>query len=249
MTGAVVFENVSVSHPGGVQALSEASFAIPAGAFCVVLGPSGAGKSTLLRAINGLTTTDAGRIVIEGRALERRSLKALRRRIAMIYQHYNLVGRASVAMNVASGALPGLAGWRAITGLYPAAVKDGACRLVAAVGLDQSQMNRRAEQLSGGQQQRVGVARAFMAAPTIVLADEPVASLDPQTAQDILRLIRDEAKARGATVMCSLHQLDLAREFADWLLALRGGRVVFSGPAAGFWSRPDAGLSLYGEAA
>jgi phosphonate transport system ATP-binding protein len=147
----------------------------------------------------------------------------------MIHQHFNLVPRASVAENVVSGALPAVSTLQAITGLFPAAHRRRACELVAAVGLGQDQLRKRVEALSGGQQQRVGIARAFMLAPRVILADEPVASLDPQTSKVILGLLRGQARENGATVVCSLHQVDLARAFADRVIALRGGELVFDG--------------------
>lgn len=235
MNGAytIAFDRVTKAFPNGVRALSAVSFGVPAGAFCVVLGPSGSGKSTLLRTVNGLVAPDAGSIHIGDVELLPRTLKALRRRVAMIYQQYALVERATVAHNVISGALCEIPTWRAILGLFPARDRRKACELLAAVGLEPAHLARRVSELSGGQQQRVGIARAFMGDPRIILADEPVASLDPQTSRDIMRLLRRQARERGATVLCSLHQMDLAAEFADHIVALRQGEVAFDGtPAA-----------------
>lgn len=229
----VAFDGVAKTFADGTRALAGVSFGVGSGEFCVVLGPSGSGKSTLLRAVNGLTVPDAGVIRIGGCALSPRTLNDLRRRVAMIYQHYALVERATVAHNVMAGALAGMPVWRAMLGLFPARDRRKACELLAAVGLEPAHLIRRVGELSGGQRQRVGIARAFMSDPQVILADEPVASLDPQTSRDIMGLLRSEARERGATVVCSLHQMDLAAEFADRIVALRQGEIVFDGaPAA-----------------
>lgn len=229
---ALEFERVGLTFPGGTVGLHDISVAVPAGTFCVVLGPSGAGKSSLLRTVNGLARPTSGTIRVHGQTLDKNSLRRIRPQIAMIFQHYNLVGRSSVAHNVIAGALPSMPFWRGMLGLYPDADRTKACALIEAVGLEEVHLTRRAEQLSGGQQQRVGVARAFMLDPKIILADEPVASLDPKTSRDVLELLRREARRRGATVLCSLHQIDLAREFADLALIVRAGELVRHGDAS-----------------
>jgi phosphonate transport system ATP-binding protein len=231
---AVVFAGVGKTFADGTRALNDVSFAVAAGEFCVILGPSGSGKSTLLRTVNGLAVPDAGCIVLGGEALTPITLPRLRRRVAMIYQQFALVNRASVAHNVIAGALPEMPTLRAVLGLFGAKDKQKACDLLAAVGLAPEHLMRRVSELSGGQQQRVGIARAFMADPTVILADEPVASLDPRTSRDIMTLLRREARERGATVLCSLHQLDLAMEFADRIVALRNGEAIFNGPPSAF---------------
>jgi phosphonate transport system ATP-binding protein len=226
----IEFHAVERRFPGGTLALSGVSFAIPRGQFCVVLGASGAGKSTLLRCLNGLATPTAGKVVIDSTPVTRKSLRVLRPRIGMIHQSFALVERASVAHNVVAGALPRIATVPALLGLIPREYQRKACQLLSEVGLGEEHLARRASALSGGQQQRVGIARAFMLEPDIILADEPVASLDPTTSRDILALIKDEAETRGATALCSLHQLDLAQAFADRIVALKAGRIVFDGP-------------------
>ncbi|MDE8654476.1 phosphonate ABC transporter ATP-binding protein [Novosphingobium album (ex Liu et al. 2023)] len=223
------FEHVGKRYPDGTIALGDVSFEVPPGQFCVILGRSGAGKSTLLRCVNGLASPSSGRVVVDGVEVTPATLRQLRPRIGMIHQSFNLVPRASVAANVIAGALPAVSTGRALLGLFPRALRDKACALIADVGLGQEHLPRRVAALSGGQQQRVGIARAFMLDPAYVLADEPVASLDPQTSADILTLIRREAKERGAAVLCSLHQIDLTMRFADRVLALRDGRIVFDG--------------------
>lgn len=226
----VQFDAVRKVWPDGTGALEEVSLIVPAGQFCVLLGHSGAGKSTLLRCVNGLETPTGGTVRIDGQIVGPTSLRGLRPRIAMVHQQFGLVTRASVAANVMAGAVPALPHWRVLAGLYPPHLKARACHLLRVVGLEEAHLVRRAEQLSGGQQQRLGLARAFMLDPALILADEPVASLDPAISRDVLSLLREQAQDRGTTVLCSLHQLDLARLFADRVVALHRGRVVFDGP-------------------
>ena len=230
----LVFKAVGRRFADGTQALSDVSLRVPAGQFCVLLGASGAGKSTLLRLVNGLDSATQGTVDFNGVRVQGSSLARIRPRVAMIHQQFNLVTRSSVERNVLSGMLPTLPLWRAIAALFPLPARRRACELIAAVGLGEEHLRRRVAELSGGQQQRVGIARAFMLDPAVVLADEPVASLDPRTSRDIMALLRTQSRQRAATVLCSLHQIDLAREFADRIVALRDGRVVFDGTAAEF---------------
>lgn len=225
----IEFQQISKTWPDGTRALSDISLAIPRGQFCVVLGPSGAGKSTLLRAVNGLVRPSTGRVVIDGTELSAATERELRQRTAMIHQHFNLTLRMSVAGNVLAGALPTVSMVRALLGWFTPAQRARACALLAGVGLAPKHLLRRAGELSGGQQQRVGIARAFMLDPEVVLADEPVGSLDPKISRDILALIRDAARERDTSVVCSLHQVDLAREFGDRIVGMRDGRIVFDG--------------------
>ncbi|MGL1832285.1 phosphonate ABC transporter ATP-binding protein [Rhodocyclaceae bacterium SMB388] len=228
------FESLRKVWPDGTVAMDEISLEVPQGQFCVILGPSGAGKSTLLRAVNGLTRPTAGRVMIDDIELNPRTQRELRQRVAMIHQHFNLTNRMSVAGNVLAGLLPTVSTVRALSGWFRAEQRVKACQLLERVGLLPMHLTRRAGDLSGGQQQRVGIARAFMLDPEVVLADEPVASLDPKISADILTLIRDAARERGATVLCSLHQVDLAREFGDRIVGMRDGKVVFDGTPAEF---------------
>jgi phosphonate transport system ATP-binding protein len=156
-------------------------------------------------------------------------LRRIRPQVAMIHQQFNLSLRSSVATNVLSGVLPSISTWRAMMHLFPSAYRRKACELLAAVGLGEEHLRRRVSNLSGGQQQRVGIARAFMLDPVVVLADEPVASLDPKVSRDILSLLKHESRVRDTTVLCSLHQVGLARQFADRVVAIRGGLVAFDG--------------------
>ena len=228
----IVFDQAEKRFPDGTKALDGVSFTVPRGQFCVVLGPSGAGKSTLLRAVNGLAVLTGGSVAVDETVVGPRSLNRLRPRIGMIHQGFNLVARASVADNVVAGALPRIGTIPALFGIVPKPYQRKACDLLEAVGLGEAHLIRRASALSGGQQQRVGIARAFMLDPEVVLADEPVASLDPATSRDILRLLKTQAEERGATVLCSLHQIDLAKEFGDRIVAVKAGRLVFDGPPA-----------------
>ncbi|GAA4341171.1 phosphonate ABC transporter ATP-binding protein [Pigmentiphaga soli] len=228
----LMFEGVGKRYPDGTEALADVTLRIPKGQFCVLLGPSGAGKSTLLRMANGLVVPTQGNVAVAGTPVGPASLPRLRPRIGMIHQQFDLVPQSTVATNVLAGALPYISAWRALAGLFPETYRAKACELLAAVGLDESHLARRASQLSGGQMQRVGIARAFMLDPLLVLADEPVASLDPKVSRDILDLLRRQSRLRGATLLCSLHQLDLAREYADRIVALRHGRVAFDGAPA-----------------
>lgn len=225
----IEFHDVGFTYADGTRALHGISLRVPKGQFCVLLGPSGAGKSTLLRTVNGLAWPTQGSVSIGGVTMSPATAKQLRRRVATVHQHFGLSLRMSVAGNVLSGLLPAVSTVRALLGWFEPAHRTRACALLERVGLEPLHLRRRAGELSGGQQQRVGIARAFMLDPEVVLADEPVASLDPRIAQDILGLIHDAAKERGATVICSLHQVDLARRFGDRIIGMRAGQVVFDG--------------------
>ena len=225
-------ENLEIVYPTGTRALAPCNVAFEAGAFTVLLGASGAGKSTLLRSLNQLVKPTRGRVVVDniGELRDRRSVRAHRRRTGMIFQQHQLIGRASVLSNVLTGRLGYHAGLRT---LLPFAVAEKRLALDAIdrVGLLEYAL-RRADQLSGGQQQRVGIARALVQNPTLILADEPVASLDPATADRVLGLLRDICKADGITAVVSLHQLEFARRYADRIVALAQGEVVFDGAPA-----------------
>jgi len=236
------FRDLRKVYPDGVAALDGVSAEVPRGQFCVVLGPSGSGKSTLLRVVNGLTELTSGRMQMGDAVLDRANLRMIRRKVAMVHQLFNLVERASVASNVLAGAVAEVPFWRVALGWYPNALRQRACEVVARVGLDGIHLPRRAAALSGGQQQRVGIARAFLLRPEVILADEPVASLDPAISREVLGLLREAAREQSATVLCSLHQTDLAREFADRIIGMRKGRVVFDGPPHLFDSAAEAKL-------
>lgn len=218
--------DLCVRHAGGADALADLTLFIPAGQVCAVLGTSGAGKSTLLRAIAGLVAPSAGCILYDGEPASR----AQRRRIGLIPQDFALSGRASVARNVMAVTDIGVV--RSFVGLSPPADRARAAHLLAGLGLEETQLARRTDSLSGGQQQRVAIARALLHRPGLILADEPIASLDPATGEATLALIRDEARSLGATLLCSLHQPELARRFADRIVMLDAGRVIFDGTPA-----------------
>lgn len=218
----------------GTLAVDNVSLTVPSGQFCVLLGASGAGKSTLLRMLNGMTAPTDGQVFFDGLEVRRTNLKRIQPRIAMIHQQFNLVPRATVLDNVLAGALPQISTAQALLHLFPRAFQRRACELLAQVGLKETHLYRRAMNLSGGQQQRVAIARAFLLNPALVLADEPVASLDPSTSHTILSLLHEASRQSHTTVVCSLHQVDLALEYADRLIGMRAGRVTFGGPPADF---------------
>lgn len=238
----LVFDRVTKVFADGTRALEAVSFTVPRGQFCVVLGPSGSGKSTLLRSVNGLTEVSGGQVSLGGLPMTRRTRRGIRRRVAMVHQLFNLVERDTVAANVLAGAVAEAPFWRVALGWYPAELRARACDRLARVGLEPQHLSRRAAELSGGQQQRVGLARALLMSPEVVLADEPVASLDPAISREVLTLLRDGAAQEGATVLCSLHQVDLACEFADRIIGMREGRVVFDGAPDQFDSAAERAL-------
>ena len=215
---------------GNLAALRGVDLAVPAGEMCVVLGPSGAGKSTLLRCLNRLTEPTAGEIEIGGMRAprNRRELRELRRHIGMIFQDHNLVPRLSVLKNVLTGRLAGIPGLAAALQLFPQADVDIALDALRRVALADRALDR-ADRLSGGQQQRVGIARALAQQPQVILADEPVASLDPKTARVVLDDLRRAAHELGIAVLCNLHQVEYALEFADRIVGICAGEAVFEG--------------------
>jgi phosphonate transport system ATP-binding protein len=239
------FADASKSFDGGAAAVDNVSFDVPTGQFCVVLGASGAGKSTLLRMVNGLIQPTSGTVHFHGTQVEPKTWKEIRPRVAMVHQQFNLVPRLSVHKNVLSGTLPRVSTLAALFGIFPRKYQKRACSLLAEVGLSEKHLYRRAMQLSGGEQQRVAIARAFILEPELVLADEPVASLDPQTSRAILELLRKASRQHGATVLCSLHQIELAIEFADRIVGMSQGKIVFDGPPDKFDQKTQD--SVYGK--
>ncbi|WP_026361383.1 phosphonate ABC transporter ATP-binding protein [Amycolatopsis nigrescens] len=229
---AICFDGVTKRF-GHVLALDDVSFTVPPGEVVVLLGLSGSGKSTLLRHVDGLHHPTAGKVTALGTDVGRARggrLRDLRRRIGFVFQQFHLVGSLSVLENVCTGALGRLRGPRLGLVSYPKAVRLEALGHLDRVGLG-PQAFQRADTLSGGQQQRVAVARALMQRPEILLADEPVASLDPESSAQVMRLIREIARERDLTVLCSLHQVELALSLADRIVGLRSGRVVLDEPA------------------
>lgn len=224
---AVDVAHVSKNY-GAVTALNDLSVRIAPGERVVILGPSGSGKSTLLRHINGLERATAGRITVLGSSVDPLRGSALRRfrsHIGFIFQQFELVGSATALENVLMGGLSRLRGPRVGALSYPKPFRDRARQLLDEVGLA-DHANRRADTLSGGQQQRTAIARALMQEPDILLADEPVASLDPETSRGVLALLGNLARQRQITVLCNLHQVDLALGWADRIIALRDGALI-----------------------
>lgn len=213
---------------GAVAALRDVSLSVPAGELCVVLGPSGAGKSTLLRCINRLVEPDTGEIRVDGRAVsgERRALREMRRHLGMIFQGHNLVPRLSVMKNVLTGRLGAMPRIASLLQRFSEADIETALACLRRVELEHKAWER-TDRLSGGQQQRVGIARALAQEPRAILADEPVSSLDPKTSRIVLGDLRRVAKELGIAVLCNLHQVEYAVEFADRIVGIAAGRVVF----------------------
>ncbi len=224
-------QNVTKIYEGTIRALDEVSFDVPKGQFVAVIGLSGSGKSTMLRCINRLIDPTAGRIVFDGldvTAANETELRRIRRRIGMVFQHFNLVHRSSVLTNVLAGRLGYVNPALSFFNRFPASDMENARKQLERVGLADKAANR-ADELSGGQQQRVGIARALMQNPDMILADEPVASLDPVLAHGIMQYLEQINKQDGVTVLCSLHFLDLVHRYADRAIALNAGKLVFDG--------------------
>ncbi|MCU1404011.1 MAG: phosphonate transporter [Glaciihabitans sp.] len=234
---------------GATTALDAASLTVQRGEIVVLLGLSGSGKSTLLRHIDALERPDEGSINVLGESvpeLSGRRLRALRGKVGFIFQQFELVPSLSVFENVLTGALATLRGPRLGLWSYGRASKLAALGHLERVGL-LDRAYQRADTLSGGQQQRVAIARALMQNPEILLADEPVASLDPESSDQVMALIREIAVDRGLTVMCSLHQVDLALSWADRIVGLRHGEVVLDTTTEGL-SKSEV-MEIYGRVA
>ncbi len=225
--------NIEVTYQNGVKALAKTSTDFERGKFIVLLGTSGAGKSTLLRCLNGLVLPSKGDVVVEGRGSifrNGRMLREHRRSTGMVFQQHHLIGRLTALDNVLTGRL---AAHGTLRTLLPLPKSD---RLLALEALDRvglaDRALHRADQLSGGQQQRVGIARAIVQRPDIILADEPVASLDPETSVRVLSDLHRICREDGITTIVSLHQLELARQFADRIIGLAHGHIVFEGTSS-----------------
>lgn len=241
--------DLSKTYLNGVQALKHVNFEVREGEFLVVIGLSGSGKSTLLRCLNLLHEPTGGEIFFQNRRvddLRGREVYALRTQIAMIFQQFNLVPRHSVLTNVLMGKLGCTSTWRSLFRLFSERERAQALEYLRLVGIAEK-ASVRADQLSGGQQQRVAIARALCQNPKILLADEPVASLDPATCHVVMDYLRKINREMGITIVCSLHFLSLVREYASRVIALRNGELVFEGPPDQInkeWFR-----QIYGESA
>ena len=227
----IKFENVSVTYPGGVEALKDLNLEIKDGDFIIIVGLSGAGKSTLLRTVNNLVKPSTGSVYLEDKnvtSAKKRELKQIRSEIGMIFQTFNLVNRSTVLKNVLTGRLSNISTFRSILGLWPKEQKQMAFEALNQVEILEKAYVR-ASNLSGGQQQRVGIARALSQKPKVMLADEPVASLDPITSRVVMSYLKKINTELGITTIVNLHFLDLAKEFGDRLIGLRDGKLVFDG--------------------
>jgi phosphonate transport system ATP-binding protein len=217
-----------------VQALKGVSFDVKKGEFLVVIGLSGSGKSTLLRCINRLHDPTSGQIVFNGKdvaQVQGEEIRSLRKHIGMIFQHFNLIPRHSVVSNVLMGRLGVMGSLKSIFGFFSDEDKEKAMKYLKLVGIgDKAKI--RADQLSGGQQQRVAIARALTQGPDILLADEPVASLDPATCHTVMDYLKKVNTELGITVICNLHFLSLVRQYATRVIALKGGEIVYEGSPA-----------------
>jgi phosphonate transport system ATP-binding protein len=223
--------NLTKIYDGGVRALDNVSFEVPDGQFLAVIGLSGSGKSTLLRCINRLIDPTAGQILWNGidvTAASDEELRRIRRKIGMVFQHFNLVHRSKVLTNVLAGRLGYVNPAWSLVNRFPKEDIEKAMQQMGRVGIAEK-AHQRADELSGGQQQRVGIARALMQDPDMILADEPVASLDPVLAHSIMQYLELFNREDGVTVLCSLHFLDLVHRYADRVIALNEGKLVFDG--------------------
>jgi phosphonate transport system ATP-binding protein len=244
--------NLTKIYDDGTRALHDVSFDVPEGDFLVVIGLSGSGKSTLLRCINRLIDPTEGEIIWNGidlAKLEGQDLRNARRKIGMIFQHFNLVKRSIVLTNVLSGRLGYTPSWRSVVGQFSTEDKENAWKSLERLNI-KDQALKRADELSGGQQQRVGIARALMQEPEIILADEPVASLDPVLAHSILRHLEKLNQEEKITLICSLHYLDLVQRYATRVIGLKDGEIVYEGTRKDIRAMTDREFQdIYGEEA
>ncbi|MSO76122.1 MAG: phosphonate ABC transporter ATP-binding protein [Alphaproteobacteria bacterium] len=243
----LLIEGLTKQYKTGDRALRGVDLTVPQGQVAALIGPSGAGKSTLLRCVNRLVEPTAGKIALDGveiTGLGRRALRRARRQMGMIFQEYALVERLTVMENVLSGRLGYVGFWRSFFRRFPAPAIDEAFRLLDRVGLAEF-VDKRADALSGGQRQRVGIARALIQDPAILLIDEPTASLDPKTSRQIMRLIRELCAERRLPAIINLHDVGLAISFAERIIGLRQGVIVFDGPPERL--TPAVLTEIYGE--
>ena len=243
----IVFDHVSKVYPNGTVGLDDVDLTIQDGEFVAIIGRSGAGKSTLLRAVNRMHPITAGKLTVNGTdvsGLSGKSLRRFRRGIGMVFQSFNLVTRTTVIRNVLSACVPDMPFWRVLLGTFRKADKLKALECLEKVGiLDKAYM--RADQLSGGQQQRVALARTLAQDPGIILADEPVAALDPVTARQVMQDFVRVNREMGITILLNINHVELALEYADRVIGIRAGKIVYDGPS----SQVDQGVldAIYGE--
>jgi len=243
----IEFKNVSKVYPNGVVGLKDINFTIGKGEFLVIVGLSGAGKSTLLRSINRLHEITSGEIVIDGHSITAASgngLRRMRRDIGMVFQSFNLVKRSTVIRNVLAGRVGYHSTLRTLLGLFPKEDIELAMKALDRVNIKEKAYTR-ADQLSGGQQQRVSIARALAQEAKIILADEPVASLDPLTTRQVMDDLKRINQELGITTVVNLHDIDLARDYATRIIGMRAGEVVFDGPVSE--ATDDTFMGIYGS--
>ena len=243
----IVFDHVSKVYPNGTVGLDDVDLTIADGEFAAIIGRSGAGKSTLLRSVNRMHRITSGTLTVNGTdvsSLSGKSLRRFRRGIGMVFQSFNLVTRTSVIQNVLAACVPDMPFWRVLLGTFRKSDKIKALESLDKVGiLDKAYM--RADQLSGGQQQRVALARTLTQDPKIILADEPVAALDPVTAKQVMQDFVRINKDMGITILLNIHHVELALEYADRIIGIRAGKIVYDGPSANV--DKDVLAAIYGE--
>ena len=227
------FDNVNKVYSNGLHALKNVSLEIKQGEFVAIIGLSGAGKSTLLRTINRMHDISEGSLTVNGQEvndLSGKDLRKFRRKVGMVFQSFNLVTRTTVINNVLTSRVPDMPLWKSIIGLYSKEDKVIALEALDKVGiLDKAYV--RADQLSGGQQQRVALARTLAQKPEIILADEPVAALDPITAKQVMDDFKKINKELNMSVLINIHHVDLALKYADRVIGIKAGEIVYDGPA------------------
>jgi len=245
-------KNLTKIYDDGTVALRDVSFTVEEGDFLIIIGLSGSGKSTLLRCINRLIEPTEGQILWNGEditAADGKKLRRIRRRIGMVFQHFNLVRRSTVMENVLGGRLGYVRQWPSVLRQFPKQDRQKARAALERLGIA-DQAHKRADELSGGQQQRVGIARALMQDPEMILADEPVASLDPVLAHSILNRLEELNRQEDMTILCSLHYLDLIQEYASRVIGLRAGEIVYRGSREQIRAMTDEEFKdIYGEEA
>ena len=243
----ILFDHVSKVYPNGTVGLDDVNLKIEDGEFVAIIGLSGAGKSTLLRSVNRMHDITSGKLTVDGTdvsGLQGKSLRKFRRGIGMVFQSFNLVSRTTVIKNVLSARVPELSWWRAILGIFSKADKITALEALDNVGiLDKAYI--RADQLSGGQQQRVALARTLAQNPKIILADEPVAALDPVTAKQVMEDFVRINKDMGISILLNIHHVELALQYAQRIIGIRAGKIVYDGPS----DKVDKSVldAIYGE--
>ena len=243
----IVFDHVSKVYPNGTVGLDDVNLTIRDGEFVAIIGRSGAGKSTLLRAVNRMHRITSGTLTVNGTdvsSLSGKSLRRFRRGIGMVFQSFNLVTRTSVIQNVRAACVPDLPCWRVLLGAVRKSDKITSLESLDKVGIHDTAYMR-ADQLSGGQQQRVALARTLPQSPHIILADEPVAALDPVTAKQVMQDFVHINQEMGISILLNIHHVELALEYADRIIGIRAGKIVYDGPSA----RVDQAVldSIYGE--